>query len=201
MWPKIVDIGPFSINSFGLMMAIGFIVTSILLRRDLERKGRNPDLANSITLVAIICGVAGSKVLSVLEGWDWSPFLSGFIRLLGYGIATTVGFFLVRFLLKRVAARYMEAPELTNSFVLTVVIGSALGALAFTALLKWEDVVKSPFDTLFSGLGSGLAWYGGLIFGAAAVVEVILRSKTPLGEMADSIGPLLALGYACGRMG
>jgi len=182
------------------MMAMGFIVTSILLRRDLERKGRDPDLANSITLVAIICGVAGAKAFSIFEGWDWGPFLSAFIRLLGYSIAIAGGFFLARFLLKRVAAPYMEAPELTNSIVLTVVIGGVLGALAFTALLNWESFVKSP-RTLFSGLGSGLVWYGGLMFGAAAVVEVILRSKTPLREVADSIGPLLALGYAFGRMG
>ncbi len=200
MLPRIVQIGPFSINSYGLMMAIGFIVTSILLRRELERKGHNPDLANSITLVAIVCGVVGSKAFSILEGWDWHPFLSGFILLLGYHIAIAGGFFLARLLLKRVAAPYMEAPELTNSFVLTVVVGGVLGAFAFTALLNWEDVVKSP-QTLFSGLGSGLVWYGGVIFGTAAVVEVTLRSKTPLGEVADSIGPLLALGYAFGRMG
>lgn len=200
MLPRIVQIGPFSINSYGLMMAMGFIVTSILLRRDLERKGHNPDLANSITLVAIICGVAGAKFLSILEGWDWSPFLSGFILLLAYGVAITGGFFLARLLLRRVAAPYMEAPELTNSLVLTFVIGGTLGALVFTALLNWENVLKSP-QTLFSGLGSGLAWYGGLFFGVAAVVEVILRGKAPLGGVVDSIGPLLALGYAFGRMG
>jgi len=182
------------------MMAIAFIVTSILLRRDLERKGHNPDLGNSITLVAIICGVAGSKALSILEGWDWSPFLSGFILLLSYGIAIAAGFFLVRLLLKRVFASYIETPELTNSLALTLVIGGALGAFAFTVLLNWEDFLRAP-KTLFSGLGSGLAWYGGLIFGTAAVVEVILRSKTPLGEVADSLGPLVALGYGFGRMG
>lgn len=200
MLPRIVQIGPFSINSYGLMMAIGFIVASILLRRDLEREGHNPDLANSITLVAIICGVAGAKALSSLERWNWNPVLGGFILLLGYGIAITVGFFVARLLLKRVVAPRMGAPELTNSLVLTVVIGGALGAFALTALLNWEDVTKSP-KILFSGLGSGLTWYGGFIFGAAAVIEVILRSKAPLGEVADSLGPLLALGYAFGRMG
>lgn len=200
MLPRIVQIGPFSINSYGLMMALGFIVTSILLRRDLERKGHNPDLANSITLVAIICGVAGAKALAILEGWDWSPFLRGFILLLGYGMLMTGGFFLARLLLKRVFASYIGAPELTNSLVLTVIIGGVLGAFAFKILLNWEAFLQSP-KTLFSGLGSGLTWYGGFILGAVAVVEVILRSKTPLGQVADSLGPLLALGYAFGRMG
>lgn len=70
MYPKIVTIGPFTIYGFGLMMGIAFIVASILLTRELRRKKLDPDLGNSITLIALIAGISGSKILFLLENWQ-----------------------------------------------------------------------------------------------------------------------------------
>lgn len=70
MCPEIVQIGPFTIYSFGLMLATGFIVASYLLTLELKRKNLDPILANGITLIALIGGVAGSKFLYLIEHWS-----------------------------------------------------------------------------------------------------------------------------------
>lgn len=70
MCPKIVQIGPFTLYSFGLMLATGFIVASYLLTLELKRKKLDPNLANGITLIALIAGVAGSKILYLFENWS-----------------------------------------------------------------------------------------------------------------------------------
>lgn len=67
MYPRLLEIGPFTIYSYGLMLAIGFIVASYLLTAELKRKRIDPTLGNNITLIALIAGIAGSKLLYLLE--------------------------------------------------------------------------------------------------------------------------------------
>jgi len=71
MYPELFKIGPFTVHSFGLMMAFGFIVASSLLAKELKRKGYDPNLASTITLLAVVFGVAGSKILFLIEDWDY----------------------------------------------------------------------------------------------------------------------------------
>jgi phosphatidylglycerol:prolipoprotein diacylglycerol transferase len=69
MFPVIFQIGPLKIYSYGLMIALGFIVTGALLRRELRRNGLPPNLGDSIIMGAILGGIAGAKIYSVIEGW------------------------------------------------------------------------------------------------------------------------------------
>src|SRR5436309_4825316 len=71
MHPRLFTIGPFTIYSYGLMLGIGFMVASILLARELKRKGIDPNLGNTITLLAVVFGIAGSKILYLIESWDY----------------------------------------------------------------------------------------------------------------------------------
>jgi len=74
MHPELFKIGPFTVYSYGLMLGIGFIISSAVLGRELKRKGMDASLGNNITLLAIVFGVIGSKLLYVVE--NWSTFLS-----------------------------------------------------------------------------------------------------------------------------
>ncbi len=71
MCPRLLQIGPFTIYGYGLMLAIGFIVGSYLITYDMKRRGMGPNLGNTITLIALIAGVAGSKVLFLFENWSY----------------------------------------------------------------------------------------------------------------------------------
>jgi phosphatidylglycerol:prolipoprotein diacylglycerol transferase len=73
MHPRLFQIGPFTVYSYGLMLGIGFIVASMVLTSELRRKKIDPNLGSTITLLAVIFGVAGSKMLYLIE--NWSDFL------------------------------------------------------------------------------------------------------------------------------
>ncbi len=71
MCPRLLQLGPFTIYGYGLMLAIGFVVGSYLLTSELKRKGFDPKLGNSITLIALVAGIAGAKILFLIEDWDY----------------------------------------------------------------------------------------------------------------------------------
>jgi len=74
MCPVIVEIGPITLYSYGLMLALGFITASMIMSVEYKRRDLPKDLAGNITLIALISGVVGAKVLYVLE--HWQPFLA-----------------------------------------------------------------------------------------------------------------------------
>jgi len=51
------------------MLAIGFIVGSYLLAIEFKRRKLDPNTANNITLVTLVAGIAGSKILYLFENW------------------------------------------------------------------------------------------------------------------------------------
>jgi len=53
------------------MLAIGFIVGSYLITYDIKRRGLDPNLGNTITLIALVAGVVGSKILFLFENWTY----------------------------------------------------------------------------------------------------------------------------------
>ncbi len=71
MYPELFKIGPFTVYSFGLMMGISFIVANYFLAKEFKRKGINPAFASTITLIALIAGVAGSKILYLIENFHY----------------------------------------------------------------------------------------------------------------------------------
>ncbi len=60
------SIGNIHIYGYGVMIAVGFIAGCILLSRLAKRYGEDPDLAIGLTLVCLITGVIGAKLLFFL---------------------------------------------------------------------------------------------------------------------------------------
>lgn len=69
MIPKLFEIGPVPVYSYGLMLGISFIVASWLLSREFKRKKLDENVAINVTFIALIGGVIGSKLLYVIEEW------------------------------------------------------------------------------------------------------------------------------------
>jgi len=74
VYPVIFSIGPLTVYSFGVMLAIAFLVSGNVVQRELQRKGLDPELASSFVLWAAVGGLVGSRVLSFLD--DWRGFLA-----------------------------------------------------------------------------------------------------------------------------
>lgn len=67
--PILFKIGPLNVYSYGLMMGIGFLVANYVAVKEFERKGLGANFANEVTLLAVVFGIAGSKILSLIENW------------------------------------------------------------------------------------------------------------------------------------
>jgi phosphatidylglycerol---prolipoprotein diacylglyceryl transferase len=70
MYPVLFHIGPITLYSFGLMMAVAFLTANYFFTKELARRGLDIKLAGQITIIALIGGIAGSKLFSVLENWQ-----------------------------------------------------------------------------------------------------------------------------------
>ena len=69
MQPEI-ELGPLTLQSFGLMLGLGFLVAGILAQKYLAELGRPPDWAYEMTFAAIVGGLVGARLWSVIEDWD-----------------------------------------------------------------------------------------------------------------------------------
>lgn len=71
MIPKLFQIGPIPVYSYGLMLGISFIVASYLLSKEFKRKKMDENVAVNITFLSLIGGVIGAKLLYIIEEWSY----------------------------------------------------------------------------------------------------------------------------------
>ena len=74
MYPVILELGPVRIYSFGLMMALAFLVAAWLTGKELERRGHSAEIASSLVLWAAAGGLGGARLWNILN--DWSAFVA-----------------------------------------------------------------------------------------------------------------------------
>lgn len=70
MIPVLFEIGPLKVHSYGLMLGLAFILGNAIMARDFKRRGWNPSIAGTITIIAVVSGILGAKGLHLLENWD-----------------------------------------------------------------------------------------------------------------------------------
>ncbi len=75
MYPYLFEIGPISIGTFGLMVALGFLAALRVLNHEFKRQGLDKDLGSTIVTTGMIGGLVGAKLYFVLfetspETWD-----------------------------------------------------------------------------------------------------------------------------------
>ena len=69
MQPEI-HLGPLTLQSFGLMMGLGFVVAGLLTAKRLKEIGRPHDWAYEMVFAALIGGIVGARLWSIVENWD-----------------------------------------------------------------------------------------------------------------------------------
>lgn len=74
MLPIILRLGPVTIYSFGLMMALGFVAGDLLLNHECRRRGFNSELGTAIIVWGAIGGLSGARVYDVFD--NWSAYIS-----------------------------------------------------------------------------------------------------------------------------
>ncbi len=90
-------------------------------------------------------------------------------------------------------------PEYSYSIIVTSMIAGIIGARLFHVIDHW-DSFKDDLGRIFTA-NSGLTWYGGLIFAILACIWVSKRYGYKFIAGLDMAAPMLASGYAWGRVG
>ena len=99
MYPELFSIFGYSISSFGVMMAIAFLVGSWITGKRMEEEGLDPDLATTLLIWVMLGGIFGSKLyfaidVSLREGRPFFDLLFARDGITWYGgliMATIVG--------------------------------------------------------------------------------------------------------------
>lgn len=71
MHPILFQIGPVTLYSYGLMIAIGFMVAITLASRRAKRLGLDPERIQSLGLVTLVSGLVGGRLGYVVLYWDF----------------------------------------------------------------------------------------------------------------------------------
>ena len=213
------------LNTFGLMVAMGFVTAALVLNRELQRKEKQgllfpreemitvgkPASVSELIINALVGFIFGYKVFGLffdkaadVNAQDYIFSKQGSI----------IGGLLVGILLAGLKwwdknKQKLAAPERRNvriwphdrvgDIIILGLIFGILGAKLFDNLENWSDFVKDPVGRLFSA--SGLTFYGGLIVAAIAICWYAAKKGIKLIHLVDAAGPALLLAYAVGRIG
>ncbi len=74
MWPILFNIGPLPINSYGLMIAIGFLTALFLIQREAKKAGMDPAVFGDSAFPALLLGLAATRVLHIAMYPDFYRF-------------------------------------------------------------------------------------------------------------------------------
>jgi phosphatidylglycerol:prolipoprotein diacylglycerol transferase len=69
MQPEI-ELGPLTLQTFGLMMGLGFVVAGWLASKRLKEIGRPADWAYEMVFAALVGGIVGARAWAIFENWD-----------------------------------------------------------------------------------------------------------------------------------
>jgi phosphatidylglycerol:prolipoprotein diacylglycerol transferase len=70
MYPILFQIGPITIYSFGVFMALAALSAAWVVHSELKRLRYNPELASTMVFAAAVGGLVGARLLFIVEEWD-----------------------------------------------------------------------------------------------------------------------------------
>ncbi|HMR83169.1 MAG TPA: prolipoprotein diacylglyceryl transferase [Niabella sp.] len=213
------------VNSFGFFVAVGFLVCSVVLARELRRKSRDgvfqpteetitvgePATMGELVSNFLLGFVLGYKVLGLL-------FVDNTFRVNPQEyIFSSQGNWLAGMVLGAVFAamkwreknrQKLAKPEKrtirvwphdrVGEITMIALIFGLVGAKLFDTFENWDSFLQDP-SSIFSA--SGLTFYGGLILAGIALWWYTRKHKIPFIHFVDVMGPVMMLAYALGRIG
>lgn len=69
MYPEI-ELGPITLQTFGLMFGLGFVAAGAVIARRLGELARPPDWAYEMAFVALVGGMIGARIDYLIQNWD-----------------------------------------------------------------------------------------------------------------------------------
>lgn len=127
--PIFVEIGPFSIRWYGLLMASAILIGTILALKQVRKKGIDEEHFMNALLIAIPTGFLGARAYYVIFNWEfYSKNLSEIPAIWHGGIAIHGGilgaFFAAFFVLKHYKIPFLEIADCVAP---SLILGQAIG--------------------------------------------------------------------------
>ncbi len=146
-------------------------------------------------------------MLAAIPPPPFSGFELGPLNVRMYGLVIAVGALLAIMLLVRRYERMGGDPRIAEQAGLLALAGGFLGGRIGYVIPRFlqdgahgEAFINRPLDILAIWQG-GLAFFGGLVGGALAVIVYVRWRRADLPALADAIAPALPLAQAIGRWG
>jgi prolipoprotein diacylglyceryltransferase len=212
--------------TFGIFVAIAFIVSAYVLTLELKRKEKSGLLLpreETITtgkpasfmdlfingLVGFIFGykLIGAFLASRQSGIDLQEYIFSREGSVGGGLLLAAVLIFLKYREKN--KQKLAKPEnrtiriwphdRVGDIVIFALIFGIIGAKLFDNLENWDRFMENPIGNLLSP--SGLTFYGGLICATIAICIYARKKGINLLHLIDAAAPALMIAYAVGRMG
>ncbi|MBC7937579.1 MAG: prolipoprotein diacylglyceryl transferase [Rhizobacter sp.] len=213
------------LNTFGLMVAMGFVTAAIVISSELKRKEKQGLLfpreefitvGKPATLVDLLINfivgfIFGFKVFGFNFNMPAGTSPQSYIFSLEGSIAggLVLAIFLAGLKWWEKNKQKLKEPEQrgiriwphdrVGDIVIISLVFGILGAKLFDNLENWEDFIQNPLERIFSA--GGLTFYGGLIAAGIAICVYAAKKGIKLIHLVDAISIAMLLAYAVGRIG
>ncbi len=212
--------------TFGIFVAIAFIVAAYFLTQELKRKEKQgllqpreesitagkPATFLDLLINGIVGFIFGYKLIGVFiasrsPGLDLQEYIFSSSGSWAGGIL--LGSVLIFFKYSEKNKQKLSKPEKriirvwphdrVGDIIIFALVFGILGAKLFDNLENWDRFIQNPLGNLLSP--SGLTFYGGLICAAIAICIYASKKGINLLHLTDAAAPALMIAYAIGRIG
>ncbi len=164
MFPELFKIPHtnFSLNTYGLLLAVAFVAGLLLTARLAARDGLDKQKVIDLGLWVLAASLVGSKALMVITEWDTSYrddlsriFSLDFLRSAG----VYYGGFIAAVIASAIVMRYYKLPwwRTADAFAPGVILGQAIGRLGcFSAGCCWGKPTTGWYGVHFSEKGHAI---------------------------------------------
>lgn len=214
------------LKTFGFMVALSFIAAAFVIRKDLKRyadegifKGvdgveviNKPVKINDFIINGLLGFLLGYKIGGLFGAGpkaseDPLNYIMSLDGNLLIGLVVMILFLGLKFMdAQKVKGKKTEQKAIKifpHNYVADILLIGAVsgfaGAKIFNALETWDDFVRDPMGSLFSG--SGLTFYGGLITATITLYFYTRKKNFSFVRLCDAVAPALILAYGIGRLG
>jgi len=155
MHPKLIEIGDFFIPTYGVLIAIAFLLGVWMTQRLARRAGLNPEVVVNLAVYCALAGLAGAKLFMFFFDWDYysqhpgeilslSTLQAGGVFQGGLIAALAVAFFYMR-------KKKLPGWKTADCFAPGIAMGHAIGRLGcFSAGCCYGVKCNLPWKVTFT---------------------------------------------------
>jgi phosphatidylglycerol:prolipoprotein diacylglycerol transferase len=155
MFPQLVRLGPFTLYSYGLLVALAFLTALFVASRLAQRSGLDPDRVATLGIYVAVAAIVGAKLFLLLS--DFSYYIHNPGQILSLATLQAGGVFFGGLVLAlATAAWYMRRTGLpplrtSDTFAPAIALGHSIGRVGcFLAGCCWGKPAALPWAVTFT---------------------------------------------------